>query len=172
MGSSPMLDRLTSDDNREKAKRDERRARYQQSAISIILGLLILAYAIGFIRSWLYPTVTITKVTISGTHALSPTSACPGDLLTVGFDFSGDGAATLIVDATTTDATTGQTLIYSTPKKLIYDGKGSKPVIDQWLIPDLGPGTYRRLLAVSSNARSTAIDQSAVDFSVRGDCKS
>lgn len=165
-----MLDRLTSPENLSAARRNERRAWYMQIAITIILILALAAWGIGLIRTWIYPTVAITKVTIADAQALSPTVVCPGDTLTVNFTFSGDEAATLVVDATTTDATSGRTVAYSTPHRLIYDGVGAKPVLDEWVVTELPPGKYLRNVAVSSGSKATAFASDSVAIEIGADC--
>lgn len=171
MTSSPMLDRLTSDEQREKDKRNERRARYSQVAITITLILLLAAWVFGLAKSWLYPSETVTEIQISNVRAMGAVIVCPGDSISASYSFHGDGVGNLLADRTVDDATTGETVVFGKASRIIYDKVADKPVKESLIVPDLPPGQYLFKVSVSSSSRSTAFDSGEFTFTVRADCK-
>lgn len=163
--SSPMLDRLTSDEQRAKDAKAEKTARQTQRVLTYVLVALI-AWGLGrWIYSLIWPSEIVTEISISKAVIVGESEVCPGDTLHVAYEFSGDGVGAVELDATT--STISETVAYSERKRDIYNREALKVVHDEWIVTELPPGEYQRNVAVSSTNRSTAFDNASVIFTVR-----
>lgn len=169
----------------EEIARKEAALRRQIRWVNIVLLFVLAALVIGplAVGYWVtkqYPyvsTIGMKNMTVLGESAL-----CPGDLLTVAFDFHTEGSGVLVRDDTTRLLEPPKTIIFSDWHRFILEGPMDERIVDGWHVPAtyLNPetdriepipvGDYRRTLSISSPSRSTIVAIGGVDFSIKEDC--
>lgn len=145
--------------------------------VAMIVGPI--AFSAWFARQ--YPS--INAIAISNMQAPGETALCPGDPLTVAYDFKADGAGVLVRDATTWNVTPPKTLIFSTSRRFILDGPVAEHVVETWHVPTsyrdpetdtdapVPPGAYRRYVAIAAVRPAGVVAIDYVDFTIRADCE-
>lgn len=175
--SNGTLDRLMSDEQREKDAREERHARQNGLIIRATLVLLAALWIIGIIRD-----VTGAYVRIASIEAVGTTELCPGDELVYRYEYSAKGQGTLVVDATVWRTDPPQTIVFSDWRRFVLIGYRQETVTERWPVPhayvDLAtgqaklppPGNYERQFSITSANERDVGDTGLVSFSIRSNC--
>lgn len=154
--------------------------RTNRFVLFILLAMIVgpVAFSAWFARQ--YPS--INSIAISDMRTTGDTDLCPGDALTITYNFDAEGAGVLVRDATTWNVTPPKTLIFSTSRRFILDGPVAEHVIETWHVPTfyrdpetdtdapLPPGAYRRYVAIAAARPAGVVAIAYVDFTIREDC--
>ncbi len=150
-----------------------REVRLTNRVALITLALLIIIPAILTYRG---------GVRVSNLRAVGSTVLCPGDKLEVMYTLRASGAGVLVRDWTTWSIDPPSTKIFSTAERFIVEEKLEQHIKHAWSVPgqylnaetdEMEPmpaGKYRRILAVSSPSRSSAMSKAGVDFEILPGC--
>lgn len=146
----------------------------------ILAALLVFVVVVPFLASWWireqYPS--IDEIDIKNLTMVGKTNLCVGDPIVWEYDFSAAGEGTLVRDRTLWSVTPPRTMIYSEREFFILPGAISQHLQETWYVPEtyrnpatakhepIPPGTYKRLLSISSPTRSTMIAIDSVDFTI------
>lgn len=148
--------------------------------VAVLAVLIIGPAAVTWAISRQYPS--ISTITIENMQIVGESALCPGDTLTVTYDFRAAGSGVLVRDATTWQLEPPRTIIFSISRRFILGGPVEQHLTEAWHVPrtflnpatdneeTLLPGAYRRYLAISSPSRSSVIAIASVEFIVREDC--
>lgn len=173
-----MIDAPTTQERLDRIDRLERRSYWVQIAFTLALLFVIAA---PFLLAWWInsnPNL-IHELKASNMRVIGPSDLCPGDNLTVGFDFTGKGHGLVIEDATFYRVTPPATIITSQSQRYILAQDSQRSVTRVWRVPrtyvdeatgktaPLEPGNYRRLYALSAPSRGAIVDVESVDFTVK-----
>jgi hypothetical protein len=158
----------------------ERRAVLVQSAIAIVLCMIVLFIVVSAL--WESRQPRIASISLTDVQAVGETNLCPGEALRIRYGVRIAGAGVLDSDATIWKLEPPYTIVSSFPQRIVVDGAVDQQVEEVWIIPDeyvnprtglsepLPPGEYRRNISLSSVDRDRVSAIGSVLFVIAADC--
>lgn len=181
MSNSEALNQLLSPEQRKQDEKDERRARFIQVALVLILLIIVGTWVWGIVWSIRQPA--ISSVEISNMQVVGQKALCPGDILQIEYDFHADGAGLLDFDATAWRiAKPPKTIVFSDSRRFVLADTIDQREVEAWEVPEtfvdpataqdtpLLPGEYVRHIAISSPNRGSVFALGSVAFVVKDSC--
>ena len=181
MANGDVLQRITSPEQRERDDKEERRARVMQWLIVAIFLIIVGTWIWGVVYTYQQPR--IRNMQISNARVEGASAICPGDRLTVAYNFHAEGSGLLEVDSSLWSISPPpRTIIYSASRRFVMAETIDQQILEAWAVPQsytdfatgdqtpLAPGSYRRDLAISAPRTGSEIATASFQFEIREDC--